>query len=162
MSRPIPSAPKQPLQQPQQVEEVSAGGIMVDFESDEAFVAVICRTNRGGKKEWCLPKGHVESGEELEDTALREVEEETGISGLIVDSLGTVEYSFVVDGMRIHKTVYHFLMKKTGGYLTIENDPDQEADDAKWIPLYELKNHLSFPNEKRMLTKAYEIYEQSK
>ncbi|MFT4245832.1 MAG: NUDIX hydrolase [Micrococcaceae bacterium] len=162
MSRPIPQEPKRKLTPPPMVKEVSAGGLVVDFSTEEAMVAIICRTNRGGKIEWCLPKGHVEKNETNEEAAVREVAEETGIEGEILDYLGTVNYRFVVKGTRIYKTVYHYLMKKVGGKLTVENDPDAEADDAEWVPLKDLPKWLSFPNERKISNLAAKKYESLK
>jgi hypothetical protein len=62
-----------------------------------------------------------------------------------------------VSGHRVHKTVHHFLLRATGGELTIENDPDQEAIDAAWVPLQDLARKLSFPNERRIADLAREV-----
>ncbi|WP_394940418.1 NUDIX hydrolase [Psychromicrobium sp. YIM B11713] len=168
MTRPVPSAPKRtPLpsaigaQQAagQQlssvsalptVEEVSAGGVVVDQHGDDLRVAIIARLNRGGRVEWCLPKGHPEGTESHEQAAVREIAEETGISGEILAPLGSIDYWFTVTGHRVHKTVHHFLLRATGGELTIENDPDHEAIDVAWVTLSDLAKRLSFPNERRI------------
>ena len=63
------------------VNETSAGGVVIDVHEGRARIAIIARRNRSGKVEWCLPKGHVEPGETLVQTAEREVAEETGIEG---------------------------------------------------------------------------------
>ncbi|RAC94184.1 DNA mismatch repair protein MutT, partial [Burkholderia multivorans] len=112
------------------VEETSAGGIVVDFSSQDLSVAVIARLNRAGRLEWCLPKGHLEGEETAAEAARREVEEETGILGQVICPLGTVDYWFTVTGIRIHKLVHHFLLRARSGTLTVDNDPDQEAVDA--------------------------------
>ena len=78
------------------VEEVSAGGIVVDTTSGTLNVAIIARLNRGGRLEWCLPKGHPENQEDSEQAAVREIEEETGIRGDIVTALGSIDYWFTV------------------------------------------------------------------
>ncbi|BDZ42049.1 hypothetical protein GCM10025865_13480 [Paraoerskovia sediminicola] len=139
------------------VEEVSAGGIVVDHASGTANVAVIARRNRGGRLEWCLPKGHLEGDETAEEAAVREIQEETGIEGEIDNRLGTIDYWFAGDDRRIHKVVHHFLLHATGGFLTVEGDPDQEAEDAAWIPLAELPERLSYPNERRLAVAAEEV-----
>ena len=171
MNRPIPSAPKrtpltasvaraqaagghQPLPT---VEEVSSGGIIIDFDDPSLPVAIIARYNRGGRLEWCLPKGHPEGKETNQEAAVREVEEETGISGRILAPLGSVDYWFTVTSYRVHKTVHHFLLEATGGQLTIENDPDHEAVDVAWVPLEALGKRLSFPNERRIAELAREV-----
>ncbi|TYD00526.1 NUDIX hydrolase [Arthrobacter echini] len=163
MDRPVPSAPKRtPLtvsmgttgmpavHQLPTVEEVSSGGVVIDASKDTFDVAIIARLNRGGRLEWCLPKGHPEGPENNEDAAVREIAEETGIEGRIVSALGSIDYWFTVSGHRVHKTVHHFLLIATGGLLTIENDPDHEAVDVAWVPLQELGRRLSFPNERRI------------
>ena len=117
--------------------------------------AVIARLNRAGKVEWCLPKGHLEGDETPEEAAVREIEEETGIRGEIVESLGSIDYWFSVEGKRVHKHVHHYLLLAVGGTLSIEGDPDQEAIDVAWVPLYELDARLSFPNERRIVQQAH-------
>jgi 8-oxo-dGTP pyrophosphatase MutT (NUDIX family) len=104
--------------------------------------------------EWCLPKGHLEDGETPEDAAVREIEEETGIRGRVVGSLGTIDYWFSAEGRRVHKLVHHFLLEATGGKLSIEGDPDKEAIDAAWVPLTELAKTLAFPNERKIAREA--------
>lgn len=139
------------------VEEVSAGGIVVDTSTDLFNVAIIARLNRGGRLEWCLPKGHPENQENNEQAAVREIEEETGIRGRVLAALGSIDYWFTVSGHRVHKTVHHFLLISTGGHLTIENDPDHEAVDVAWVPLADLGRKLSFPNERRIADLAREV-----
>lgn len=171
MDRPVPSAPKRtPLtvsmgsagapqvhQSLPTVEEVSAGGIVVDTSDEHLNVAIIARLNRGGRLEWCLPKGHPEGRENNSEAAVREIEEETGIQGRILKALGSIDYWFTVSGHRVHKTVHHYLLVATGGRLTIENDPDHEAVDVAWVPLADLGKKLSFPNERRIADLAREV-----
>ena len=78
---------------------------------DRPRAALIGRTDRRGRLLWSLPKGHIEEGETPEDTAVREVAEETGIIGEVVAPLGIIDFWFVADGRRIHKTVHHFLLR---------------------------------------------------
>ena len=120
-------------------------------------VAIIARYNRGGRLEWVLPKGHPEGEEDHHEAAMREVAEETGISGDILTELGHIEYTFTVPGRRIHKTVHHFLLRATGGELTIENDPDQEAVDVAWVDVDRLTGRLTFVNERRIVELAREL-----
>lgn len=138
------------------VEETSAGGVVVDRGEHGPRVAVIARRNRAGRVEWCLPKGHPEGTETLEETAVREVAEETGIQGRVLAPLGTIDYWFSVTDKRIHKVVHHFLMEAVGGRLTIENDPDAEAIDVAWVPVDQLDARLSFANERRIAGAAAE------
>ena len=137
------------------VRETSAGGLVVRRDGELPEGAVIARLNRAGKVEWCLPKGHLEGDETPEQAAIREIEEETGIRGEILESLGSIDYWFSVDGKRVHKHVHHYLLIAIGGTLTIEGDPDQEAIDVAWVPLVELDARLSFPNERRIVEQAH-------
>jgi 8-oxo-dGTP pyrophosphatase MutT (NUDIX family) len=136
------------------VEETSAGGLVVDLAARPPAAAVIARINRAGRLEWCLPKGHLENDETPEQAAIREIEEETGIRGVVVACLGTIDYWFSVEGRRVHKLVHHYLLRAIGGTLTVEDDPDQEAVDVAWVPLGELGGMLAFPNERRIAREA--------
>lgn len=129
---------------------------MVDRCTEQPRVAVIARYNRAGRLEWCLPKGHLEEGETAEQAAVREIEEETGIQGRVLQTLGTIDYWFSVEGRRIHKVVHHYLLEATGGRLSIEGDPDAEAVDVAWVPMTELDQRLAFPNERRIAKAASE------
>lgn len=137
--------------------EVSAGGLIIDFTHRDLPAAIIARINRSGHLEWCLPKGHVEEPETLEEAARREIEEETGIRGEIIHSLGNIEYWFTSSGQRIHKKVHHYLLQATGGEITTDNDPDHEAVDAAWVPFTNLTGRLSFANERRIAEFAREF-----
>lgn len=131
------------------VSEVSAGGFVLASDAP-ARIALIGRKTRGPRLEWCVPKGHLEGTESAEQAAIREIFEETGLEVEILAPLGEVEYEFSAGGKLISKTVHHFLMRQIGGALTVENDPQQEAVDAKWFDLDELDSVLVHENEKRM------------
>jgi mutator protein MutT len=134
--------------------EVSAGGIAIRIEAGVAYAACIGRRNRAGRIEWCLPKGHLEPGETPELAAVREVAEETGIDADIIQQLGTIDYWFTGDDRRVHKVVHHFLLEAKGGEITTANDPDQEAEEARWIRVADLSRELAFPNERKMAQAA--------
>lgn len=138
------------------VEEVSAGGLVVTDLHGVLHGALIGKLDRRGRLLWSLPKGHVEAGETLEQTAAREVAEETGISGRVLASLGTVDYWFVFEGRRIHKTVHHFLLKAVGGGLS---DADVEVTEVAWVPLDDLPERLAYPDERRLVTLVPELLE---
>lgn len=124
-------------------------------------VALIGRETRSGRLEWCVPKGHPEGDESIEAAAVREVAEETGLICEILAPLGIIDYKFQAGGKLIHKTVHHFLMQQIGGELTIENDPDQEAVDVKWVALEELSGILAHENERRMARGVIEWVERN-
>src|SRR5947208_3032351 len=130
------------------VEETSAGGLVVDGVGPTPRAALIGRLDRRGRLRWSLPKGHVEAGESVEDAAIREVEEETGITGRVVAPLGTIDFWFVADGRRIHKTVHHFLMLASGGELS---DDDIEVEQVEWVPLDQLSERLAYADERRLV-----------
>src|SRR5882762_5876694 len=110
------------------VDETSAGGLVVDHE--KSIAAVIGRLDRRGRLLWSLPKGHIEEGETPEQTAIREVAEETGINGVVVAELGSIDYWFVTEGRRVHKTVHHYLLRFIGGELS---DADVEVTQVAWV-----------------------------
>jgi 8-oxo-dGTP pyrophosphatase MutT (NUDIX family) len=136
------------------VEEISAGGLVVDLARPQPAAAVIARVNRAGRVEWCLPKGHLEDGETPEEAAVREIAEETGIHGRVLTALGVVDFWFSAEGRRVHKRVHHYLLEATGGELTVEGDPDREAVDVAWVALDDLGRVLEFPNERKIAKAA--------
>lgn len=130
------------------VREYSAGGLIFN---DKDEVAIIARHSRSGHLEWCLPKGHIEKGETPEETAIREVHEETGILGSIFGSIATIDYWFTGETQRVHKLVHHYVLHQISGSLTVEGDPDHEAEDAAWVNFTDLTSILSYPNERRIV-----------
>jgi ADP-ribose pyrophosphatase YjhB (NUDIX family) len=110
--------------------------------------ALIARHDRRGRLVWSLPKGHVEQGETPEITAVREVAEETGIEGRVVAPLGVIDFWFVAEGRRIHKTVHHYLLLAEGGELS---DEDIEVVEVAWVPLEELAQRLAYDDERRLV-----------
>ena len=129
------------------VREYSAGGLVFD---DHGRVAIIARHSRSGHLEWCLPKGHIEKGETPQQTAVREVHEETGILGEVVESIATIDYWFTGTNQRVHKLVHHFALRRISGELTVEGDPDHEAEDAIWVDFDDLDDVLGYPNERKI------------
>jgi ADP-ribose pyrophosphatase YjhB (NUDIX family) len=133
------------------VDETSAGGLVVDRSTGLARAALIARHDRRGRLVWSLPKGHVEAGETPEEAAVREVEEETGIRGSVVAPLGTIDFWFVAEQRRVHKTVHHFLLVADGGELS---DDDVEVVEVAWVPLDEVPARLAYADERRLLAKV--------
>ena len=129
------------------VDETSAGGLVLDLGGEVPRGALIARTDRHGRLLWSLPKGHIEQGETAEQTAMREVEEETGIQGTVLASLGSIDYWFVTEGRRVHKTVHHYLLRFLGGELS---DEDVEVTEVAWVPLAELGSRLAYADERKL------------
>ena len=129
------------------IREYSAGGLVFD---SLGRVAIIARHSRSGHLEWCLPKGHIEKGETPQETAVREIHEETGIMGEVVDSIATIDYWFTGTTHRVHKLVHHFALRYVSGDLSVLGDPDHEAEDAIWVNFKELNAILSYPNERKV------------
>lgn len=120
------------------------------------MAALIGRIDRRGRVLWSLPKGHIELGETAEQTAIREVAEETGIQGSVLAALGSIDYWFVTEGRRVHKTVHHYLMRFLGGELS---DDDVEVSEVAWVPLKELPDRLAYADERRLAEVADELIE---
>ncbi|MDA8203131.1 MAG: NUDIX hydrolase [Chloroflexi bacterium] len=130
---------------------MSAGGLVVRRSTGEPEI-VLGRRNRPREgMHWTLPKGTPASGESVEDTALREVEEETGLAVRIVEPVGSIHYSFVQHGSHIDKTVHHFLMVPTGGSLASH---DHEFDEVRWVPLVDAPHLLSYETEREIVERA--------
>lgn len=119
----------------------------LDGPRDALCAALIGRTDRRGRLLWSLPKGHIEQGETPEQTAMREVAEETGIRGTVLAALGSIDYWFVTEGRRVHKTVHHYLLRSLGGELS---DEDVEVTEVAWVPLSELESRLAYADERRL------------
>lgn len=128
------------------VEEVSAGGLVLDANRTRGVL--IGRRNRQGHLIWSLPKGHVEPGETTEEAARREVREETGITATIERPLGTISFWFTSGDRRVHKTVHHFVLVAQGGELS---DDDVEVEVVEWVPVGDLADRLSYPDERGLL-----------
>lgn len=129
----------------------SAGGIVYRFQDSIPQLVVGRRKRERDSHTWTLPKGTPNPGESLEQTALREVCEETGLTVRILSPLDAIRYTFVQRGTRIHKTVHYFMMEPTGGGL--ENH-DREFEEVRWISFDEAATLLSFETERSLVSLA--------
>lgn len=130
--------------------QVSSGGVIFRKNNDIVEIALIAV--KGGNV-WCLPKGVIDKGEIHEMTALREVEEETGLKGRIIEKLGEITYWYYIkdENAKCKKTVHFFLMEYEGGDIS---DHDWEVDKASWFQIDEALKKASYRGEKEMIEKA--------
>lgn len=131
--------------------QFSAGGIVIKKEDNQTFVLVSQHSQHHG---WVFPKGligdHVD-GEGKEETALREVREETGIEGKIIKPLVPVTYRFVMDGEKIRKTVYYFLMEYVDGDTAKH---DHEMETVEWLQKERVEERLTYKSDKTVWREA--------
>ncbi len=133
--------------------EVSAGGVVYRRRRGGFQVALAARRTRRGDLVWGLPKGEIEPGETPEEAALREVREETGLEARIEQALGDIRYFYVWEGVRIRKAVHFFLMRATGGHVSLH---DEEMEDVRWFPLAEAVQTAGYRGERQVLERAAE------
>jgi 8-oxo-dGTP pyrophosphatase MutT (NUDIX family) len=114
-------------------------------------VALVGRSQQGM---WTLPKGTPRSGETIEQVAVREVQEETGLEVQLIAYIGSISYSFIRDQIRYYKQVRHFLFEAVGGDFSLH---DHEYDRVAWFPLLEASRRLTYQNEVNVLAQADEI-----
>jgi len=119
-----------------------------EAEQSVMEVALVGRSQAGI---WALPKGTPEQGETIEQVAVREAQEETGLQVQLIGYIGSISYSFVRDQIRYHKQVRHFLLEAIGGDITYH---DHEYDLAQWFPLHEACRRLTYQNEVHILYQA--------
>jgi 8-oxo-dGTP pyrophosphatase MutT (NUDIX family) len=131
---------------------VAAGGVVLRERDGRIEVAIAGRHSDGT---WVFPKGTPDDGESIEETAVREVGEETGLQVSIVAPLGTTEYWFASRGTRFHKRVYFYLMEATGGDVS---QHDHEYDVVRWVPVEEARQLLSFENYREVLDRAVDVW----
>ncbi len=128
---------------------VSSGGVVYRVR-DGGVELALCGRHSGL---WALPKGTPESGETLEQTALREVREETGLEVEIEAPLGHIEYWFTLPRERVHKRVYFYLMAPCGGSV---DDHDPEFDVVEWFPAQAASATLTYASEIEVVGRALE------
>lgn len=131
--------------------EFSAGGIVFKKEKEQLMILVAQHSQHHG---WVFPKGLIGDKiekEKKEDTAIREVLEETGISAKIIKPLGPVEYWYVFEGQKIKKTVYYFLMEYLSEDLSAK---DLEMENVEWILMENVENKLTYKSDKKIWEEA--------
>ena len=136
--------------------EISAGGVVARLEQESWLVALLKTEHKRGEV-WVLPKGHVEPdvGETVADAAIREVQEEAGITSLsIKEQLGITRYSFQAEDALIRKTVHYFLMITSQKRLTPQ--VEEHLIDAQWQPIDQAINQLEYDTDKQIVAKARE------
>jgi 8-oxo-dGTP pyrophosphatase MutT (NUDIX family) len=136
------------------VKEVSAGGVIYREHEGHFSIALI-----HVRKRWGLPKGHVEEGEHVAQTAVREVREETGLVGKVEGKLGSISYTYRAkskggEALRISKRVTFFLLRYSEGEVY---GHDYEVDEARWFPIDEAFGKLTFETEKKMVRRALSV-----
>jgi 8-oxo-dGTP pyrophosphatase MutT (NUDIX family) len=129
--------------------EFSAGGVVV--RGDQVIVIVPVKRAAAGEPVLGLPKGHPEAGETAAQAAAREVREEAGVRAEILESLGTVSYFYQRRGKAVPKRVEFFLMSYEDGDVA---DHDHEIEEARWMPLTQAAQALTYPGERDMVLRA--------
>jgi 8-oxo-dGTP pyrophosphatase MutT (NUDIX family) len=132
----------------------SAGGIVVRYEAGRPQFVIGSRRRERDGRTWTLPKGTPEPGESTEETALREVGEETGLDVRITGPLEDIEYWFVQSGTRIHKTVHYFMMESVGGDLERH---DHEFEQVRWVDFGDAASILTFETERALVAHAADL-----
>ncbi|HEY3264291.1 MAG TPA: NUDIX hydrolase [Actinomycetota bacterium] len=131
--------------------EVSAGGVVYRRAENDIAIALASRRTRRGQLAWGLPKGGIEPDEDERGAAVREVREETGLEAEIEADLGQIRYFYVWEGVRVRKAVHFFLMRATGGDVTLH---DHEMEEVRWFPLAAALRKAAYKGEREILERA--------
>lgn len=130
--------------------ELSAGGVLVRVVRGRPMLAAI-RPQGKPAGVWALPKGNLDEGESPAETAVREVWEETGVHGRLVEKLGDVKYVYTWAGERVFKVVSFYLLRAGRGRIgEIEERMRVEVAEVRWLPLDEAPALLAYKGEREM------------
>jgi 8-oxo-dGTP pyrophosphatase MutT (NUDIX family) len=132
----------------------SAGGVVIRQGPGGPELLLGRRHRERRRPMWSLPKGTPDGDETPEQTATREVREETGLQVRIVDTVGDIHYRFAREGRRIHKTVHYYLMEPTGGDL---GDHDDEFEEVRWFGVGEAEEVMGYPTERDIVQRALPV-----
>lgn len=134
------------------IEAISCGGVVIH----RGKILVLFKRIKNKYEGWVLPKGTVEQGEEFKETAAREVLEESGVKGKIINYVGQSQYNFTVPEGVVNKSVHWYLMKADSYY----SKPQREEFfvDSGYYKFHEAYHLIKFDNEKEILEKAYNMY----
>ncbi len=134
--------------------EFSAGGVVVRRLRGTLVLAAI-RPQGKADGTWALPKGLIAPGERPDTTALREVSEETGVEGSLVEKLGDVRYVYTWAGERVFKVVTFYLLSYRRGRLgDISPANRREVAETRWLPLDEAPALLAYRGEREIAERA--------
>jgi 8-oxo-dGTP pyrophosphatase MutT (NUDIX family) len=132
----------------------SAGGVVHRTNDGRTEVVLVHRRH---PRLWALPKGTPDAGETIEETALRETREETGLEVLVEARLPSISYVFVRGRTRFHKTVHFFLMRPVGGDVS---QHDHEFDEVRWFQLEEALEMMTHATERSVVQQAAQLIAQ--
>jgi len=134
------------------IRQISSGGVI--FRKNDASIEIALVAVKDGKV-WCLPKGIVDKGEKPGETAVREVSEETGLKGRIIEKLGEINYWYYLkeEEAKCRKTVHFYLLEYEDGDISKH---DWEVDKAAWFQIDDALKIASHKNEKEIIEKARE------
>src|SRR5436190_8768934 len=127
--------------------EFSAGGIVYKKQGKQIFILVCQHSQHHG---WVFPKGFIGDkidGESKEDTAIREVEEETGVKAKIIEPIESITYWYVMDGEKRKKTVYYYIMECVSEDITKH---DWEMENVEWLPIEQVTERLTYDSDKKV------------
>jgi 8-oxo-dGTP pyrophosphatase MutT (NUDIX family) len=134
--------------------EVSAGGVVYRERPDGGLEFVLAsRRTRTGDLVWGLPKGRIDPGESIEEAAIREVREESGLVAEISQPLGAISYTYTWDRRGVSKVVHFFLMRALGGTF---DDHDDEMEEVRWFPVDEVAAAAAYDSERDVIERAIE------